>query len=592
MRDQLKLLIYDLRAKCGWRMTAIVVLVAAAGLTEGIGILLLVPLFNIIGIGDPADGGMLSTLVDTFVRALGVPLEAWSVLGLIVLVFTVQSVLFLTQSALSAALQHRYTNAWARDISSAYLHADWSFFLAHKTGELTNTLIGEVNRLSNLFFVVLQLLAAAIIAGIYIGLAFAVSWQSTLVLVGLGVLLMVAVRGFVRWGHRIGQDVAKNTAELQVLSGEFLGGAKLVKATSTEDRAQDMMFAVLDRLRGLNFWVSFQPNMVRSVFEFTTIVTISVVLVYGITEWSINPAHILVSLALFMRLYPRLSSVQQNIQALGIYLPAIQSTTDAVVAARAVAETLNDSKLPFAGEPVGVRIENVSLSYGDNAVLKGIDLEIPKCKTVAIVGPSGAGKSTLVDCLLGLAQPQSGTMSVEGVELKDLALRAWRRSVGYVGQDTILFNASIADNLAWGREGVTREQIEYAAKHAFAHDFIEDMPAGYDTSVGDRGVRLSGGQIQRLGLARALVGQPSLLILDEATSALDTESESMVLKAIEKLRGEMSIITIAHRLSTVRNADVIYFIENGQVVEQGDWETLLGQSGRFASFWQQQSQRY
>jgi ATP-binding cassette subfamily C protein len=216
-------------------------------------------------------------------------------------------------------------------------------------------------------------------------------------------------------------------------------------------------------------------------------------------------------------------------------------------------------------------------------------LTIRAGETVAIVGPSGAGKSTVADLVMGLVVPDRGCVLVDGTPLRSALIRSWREQIGYVAQDTFLFNDTIRANLLWAHPDADDKDIERALELAAAGEFVSELPDGLDTVLGDRGVRLSGGERQRLALARALLRRPSLLILDEATSALDSENERRIQGAIEELHGRTTILAITHRLSTIRRADVIYVLERGRLADSGDWETLMGkENGRFTALAQAQ----
>jgi len=226
-----------------------------------------------------------------------------------------------------------------------------------------------------------------------------------------------------------------------------------------------------------------------------------------------------------------------------------------------------------------ILFDNVSFNYGEHEVLKDVNLKVEKGMMLAIVGPSGTGKSTLVDLIPRFYDPKIGKILIDGVDIKEVSLKSLRQQIGIVTQETILFNDTIGANIAYGNTQAGKEAIEFAAKQAYAHEFILKLPLGYDTVIGDRGMKLSGGERQRLAIARALLKNPSILILDEATSQLDTESERLVQGAIDHLIQGRTVFVIAHRLSTVRNAHRIVVINKGMIVEQGRHDELLSQNG-------------
>lgn len=247
---------------------------------------------------------------------------------------------------------------------------------------------------------------------------------------------------------------------------------------------------------------------------------------------------------------------------------------------------------PFERLHTDIRFEAVSLSYtSDQApVLQNLGFTIPRNQVTALVGQSGAGKSSIVDLLIGLYQPSLGRITVNGKSVHHYEQSSWRQQIGVVSQDTFIFNSSILDNLRYGMPGATFEEVVEAAQAAQAHQFILDLPDGYDTVVGERGYRLSGGQRQRLALARAILKQPEILILDEATSALDSESERLIQRALAKFQQDRTVIVIAHRLSTIVDADQILVLERGQLVEIGNHKTLMKKQGRYAHYWSLQTQ--
>jgi ATP-binding cassette subfamily B protein len=243
-----------------------------------------------------------------------------------------------------------------------------------------------------------------------------------------------------------------------------------------------------------------------------------------------------------------------------------------------------------AGAAGNIQLWDVSFAYRDRPpVIQHLSLHIPAGKTTAIVGSTGSGKSTLVKLLLRLYETQAGAIMLDGVDIRDLKLQDLRRAIGWVSQDVFLFHGTVAENIAYGSFNATMEEIVAAAEIAEAHEFILQLPGGYDTVVGERGQKLSGGQRQRLAIARAVLKDPAILILDEATSAVDNETEAAIQRSLERITVGRTTIAIAHRLSTVRNADCIYVMEQGKIVEQGHHEDLLAQGGVYANLWQVQT---
>jgi len=332
------------------------------------------------------------------------------------------------------------------------------------------------------------------------------------------------------------------------------------------------------------------PGTVRSLLEFFALVALAGVLVLSSSWTGAAAANIVVVLALFGRLFPRITTIQAQLHHLNWNVPAVGIIGELQAAAEAEGERQDDSSERLrVDRPTVLTIHDLQVKLGERVALDGVNLTLPIPGLLAIVGRSGAGKSTLVHALLGLAEPSEGTIRLGAHDLAAAPLSAWRRAIGYVPQETILFHASIRENLTLVHPSVSDAEIKIAAQRAHAYDFIQALPRGFDTIIGDQGVKLSGGQRQRLGIARALLGNPVLLLLDEAMSALDGQSETEVLRALEELRGQMGILLVAHRLAAARTADVICVFDTGRVVETGSWNELMSRKKRLYALAEAQS---
>lgn len=581
------LLLDDLRARLGWRLWALVALFALAGLAEGASIAAILPLLAVLGIGGLEGAAPSLGLAQAPLAILGLPPEPVPVAAFVAAVFLLSTGALLAQARLSASLYAQYGAGWQTELFDAYMQARWRFFVGARSGDLMNGLTAEVMRASGTFHQ-FTLLAGSVLAGlVYVGVALALSWRVTLAIGATGLVLFVLTRPLVRRAYRMGGRISTANEELQVGAGQAIGAAKTIKAMGGEAQARADLEKTIAELRTGNFYALYDGQVVRAAFELGGVIALLLLLVVGIRAFQIDPAVVLVVIALFIRLFPRISALQQSLQSIAILAPSIGTLRRLLAAARADAEAVDPRPLPppVGAGPVALELRGVTVAHGGAPVLREIDLGVRPGEIVALVGGSGAGKSTLVDAVLGLAELEAGKILVAGVTLAELPTGAWRRRVGYMAQEAALFNGTVRFNIAWGRPGLGAADVVDAAQRAALDGFIASQAQGLDTQVGDRGARLSGGERQRIALARALAGDPLLLILDEATSALDAATEAQVMAAVAALRGRVTVLMVAHRLAACRIADRVVVLEAGRIVDAGPPDELLERPGRFRDMW-------
>jgi ATP-binding cassette subfamily C protein len=371
---------------------------------------------------------------------------------------------------------------------------------------------------------------------------------------------------------------------------EQFAGAKFIKTSVGLHRTITQIEPLVHKLGDINTFATAMPGMVRALLEYIALIGLAAILVLTSAGFGVAPGNVIIVLALFARLFPRLTTVQAQLYALNANVHAIEALDKLQTAAEAGAERQDSSTKPLTiDKPAVLNVRNLQVRFGERVALDHINLTIPIPGLLSIVGRSGAGKSTLVHTLLGLVEPSAGSIQLGPYELASAPLGAWRRSIGYVPQETILFHASIRDNLTLVNPAASEFDLKTAARRAHALDFIEALPDGFEAIIGDRGVKLSGGQRQRLGIARALLMNPALLIMDEAMSALDTESEVELLRTLDELRKDIGILLVAHRLAAARTADVVCVFENGRTVESGVWGELMARKKRLYALAEAQS---
>jgi ATP-binding cassette subfamily C protein len=545
----------------GKRVALSVALTIVVGLLEGAGILVLLPVLQLIGAGGPeVGGGLAKGIVGTW-QSIGLPMTLPTVLGVFIAFTAGQIALRHSLDTLNTRLETSFTSRLREELYAAMVRAEWLFFTRQRSSDISHVLTDELQRVSHGTQQLLAGLGLAGVAVVQAALAFALSPTLTLLALGSGLALVLALRPFAHRAHDLGKEGQERRLEMASAISEHLAGLKVAKSHGREAHHLAHFRRVIADIAAHIVAATRVYAASRAAYEFGAVVVLSTFLFCAVRFAGLATAELLLLVFIFARLLPRLSALQGNWQRLGLMLPsfaAAERLKEQFNAAQEAASSPTLQKLAVSQE---IRLEEVRFRYPAAeapAVLNGVSLRIPARQMTAICGPSGAGKSTLADLLLGLVNPATGSVLVDGLPLTGERIRA---------------------NLLWARPEATEAELTAVLRAAAAEEFVSRLPQGMETVVGDRGVRLSGGERQRLALARALLRQPTLLVLDEATSALDTVNEQLIQQAIERLHGELTIVIIAHRLSTVRNADEVIVLDQGRVVESGSPQELSRREG-------------
>jgi subfamily B ATP-binding cassette protein MsbA len=551
-------------------------------LSEGVGVSLFIPLLRrLISPATPATGGWLIERLDGLFR--DVPADrrlAIAALSLFAVILTTAALAY-AHGVLFAWVDGRIAHHLRRTIFDRLLAMPFGTIERDRSGRLLNVLASDTWRTSEALRVVVHLLVTASTVIVYVVLLLLMSWRLTVV-VTVGILLVsVLIQRLSRGVRQLGEAMARSNSELAHRMIESLDGMRVIRAFGREAYEQERFDAVSSRLRSAILRTGFVEGAVHPV-HVVLVSGLLLAIVLATAGMTPDVSVLLVFVLVLYRLQPRV----KDLEAARVRLASLSSSVDEVrrVLSVPAAPPARSEAAPLPALRDGIVFDHVSYAYEETveSALKDVSFSIPAGRTTALVGPSGGGKSTIIKLLLRFHEPTTGQITVDGRVLSEIDVASWRMNIGLVGQDGFLFNATVRENIAYGKVDATDAEIVEAARQANAHEFIERLPDKYATIVGPRGVRLSGGQQQRLALARAIVRDARILILDEATNALDSLSEDWIQQALERLGAGRTVIMIAHRFATIERADQILVLDDGHIQERGTLADLVAAGGLFA----------
>jgi subfamily B ATP-binding cassette protein MsbA len=468
-----------------------------------------------------------------------------------------------------------------------------SYFSTTRSGEIVNTITTEIEKIKQGFSGGAFLFTRGLTVVVYFITMLLLSWQLTLIAILLFTLLAVGLSNLNARVRESSFGTSVANGNFTSIAIEFINGIRTVHASGTQESERQRYYKASNQIVSSSTKVILIWTLVKPIAESAATTVLIGMIILAFSSFVVNGTLQVSSLLTFFFVLFRLVPFIQDINGTRAFLSTLQGSADNIknLLKREDKTYFQNGKIQFTGLKRSIDLVSVNFGYSQNQqVLHDITLTIEKGKMTALVGASGAGKTTVADLIPRFYDPTEGYIYVNEIDVRQFEINSLRRKIAVVSQDTFIFNTSVWNNIAYGTPEATDAKIREAAQLANAEEFILEMPEGFDTELGDRGVRLSGGQRQRLAIARALLRNPEILILDEATSALDSVSERLIQDSLEKLAVGRTVIAIAHRLSTIAKADKVVVLEQGRIVEQGKYQELLEQKGKLWQYHQMQYQ--
>ncbi len=544
---------------------AVLACLLAASIAGGISLASLLPIFSLAADGAQGEDTLVARTIIGILESLNLEPEIGPLLSLLVCGFIAKSLLTLVAMIYVGNTTAKVSTDMRTELISNLMRVRWSFLTSQPTGRLANVVSVDATRAGLAYRVAANFLSNALQAGILIIVAFFVSWKLSVLTLATGLSITFALHGLVGIARRAGFRQTQRTSELVIYLTDALNSIKPLKAMARHDGFANLFERKIKSLRKALRYQVLSKEVRRALEQILTIVCVALLFYAAVALWSFKIAEVLVMGVLLLQTLQNVGKVQEYLQEAAILESAYIAVRDLIVEARERREPMGDGRTPSFEN--GARLRSVDFAFGETPVLSNIDLDISRGVVSVLTGPSGAGKTTIIDLLVGLHEPDHGDVLIDGVPLRELDMSAWRRLIGYVPQELILFHDTIYANVALGDPEITEADARAALEAAGAWDFVESHPDGMASIVGEKGAKLSGGQRQRIALARALAIKPKLLILDEVSSALDPKTEKDLCRRLKALTQDMAVLAISHRPNFLEIADRLYRLEDHRLSE-------------------------
>ncbi|MBK7520865.1 MAG: ABC transporter ATP-binding protein [Gammaproteobacteria bacterium] len=561
-------LIIDIARRYPWQTVLMLLALVCAGFAEGLSLSSLLPMLSMAVVRDgsvgaePRQQAGLEQLVGAWLDRFGLEPDIGILLAVMLLGITLKSLLLLYANRLVGYTSARFATDLRMNLLRCVLGSRWEYFLHQPLGNLCNALSNETQRSAAAFVNGINAATFLVQALIYAAVALAISWKATLACLALGVIIIGLSGTLVHMARRAGRTQTRYLRSLSARLADALQSLKSLKSMSKEHLVSAVLASDTARLDTALRQQIFSAAALVAAQEQMFAIAITGGMFIALVWFDMPVATVMVLVLILGRMLAQFGKVQKEYQKVAVGESAWLALEKTIAQARMARDTQGGQLLPSLDE--GIRLESVCLRRGAMPVLENLDLEIPACALVTLMGASGCGKTTILDLITGLVEPSAGRVLVDGVPLEQLDIGAWRRSIGYVAQETVLLHDTILNNITLGDPQFDAGDVEYALQIAGAGEFVAAFPEGVHHVVGERGGMLSGGQRQRLMIARAMLHRPRLLILDEATSALDQEGEAAICDTLRGLRGQLTIIAVSHRDALAGIADHVYHVDQGR----------------------------